>query len=504
VEVDAAPRDAVDPTENRSIDVPAPERRAWWYGPLGSMRVRILAAVVVLLAGSSALSIVVARNELIRRLNEEVEVDLRQEAQEFQLLARGLDPRTGRRFADLQALFDLYFQREVADEGESLLGFIEDQLYRSERAAGVVEAGRLDDAIAHWLSLGEREQGELDTAVGHARYVALPLTGWPEEGLFVVANFPALERTEIDDAVRTQAVTQFGAILVALLIGLVLADRVLRPLRSLTDTAQTISETDLTRRIPVRGRDEASRIAATFNDMLGRIQRAFTAQRQFLDDASHELRAPLTVIRGHVEMLEFEPDPGERRAMIGLISEEIERMSRIVEDLLLLAKAERPDFFTMGRVDVAELTADVYRKAMVLCRRRWELAATADAVIRADAQRLTQAMMQLAQNACAHTEEGAPIRIGSHVADGDVHLWVHDNGTGVARGHERRIFERFVKGPDQREGSGLGLAIVAAIARAHGGDARLAPAPGHGARFEIVIPGDSVLTALSSAGASEP
>jgi two-component system OmpR family sensor kinase len=463
------------------------------------MRVRILAAVVVLLAGSSALSIVVARNELIRRLNEEVEIDLRQEAREFQLLARGLDPRTGQPFADPRALFDLYFEREVPDEGESLLGFIEDRLYRSERAAGVVEAGRLDDAITHWLSLDAREAGELDSSVGHVRYVAQPLTGWAEDGLFVVANFPALERTEIDDAVGTQALTQFGAIIVALLIGLVLADRVLRPLRSLADTAKTISETDLTRRIPVRGRDEASRIAATFNDMLGRIHRAFTAQRQFLDDASHELRAPLTVIRGHVEMLEFETEPEERRAMIMLITDEIERMSRIVEDLLLLAKAERPDFFTMDRVDVGELTADVFRKAAVLCTRDWQLGSTADAVIRADAQRLTQAMMQLAQNACAHTPEGASIRIGSHVEDGSVHLWVHDTGAGVPRGHERRIFERFVKGPDQREGSGLGLAIVAAIARAHGGLARVAPSL-DGANFEIVVPREGALTALSSGG----
>jgi two-component system OmpR family sensor kinase len=185
--------------------------------------------------------------------------------------------------------------------------------------------------------------------------------------------------------------------------------------------------------------------------------------------------------------------------MIMLITDEIERMSRIVEDLLLLAKAERPDFFTMDRVDVGELTADVFRKAAVLCTRDWQLGSTADAVIRADAQRLTQAMMQLAQNACAHTPEGASIRIGSHVEDGSVHLWVHDTGAGVPRGHERRIFERFVKGPDQREGSGLGLAIVAAIARAHGGLARVAPSL-DGANFEIVVPREGALTALSSGG----
>jgi signal transduction histidine kinase len=422
-------------------------------------------------------------------LDEEVKVDLRQEAQEFEILAGGIDPRTGQPFGDdIEAIFDLYFRREVVDEGESLLAFIGAELYQSERAAGVVGVAELDQAVGYWLSLPEREEGQLDTPVGQVRYIALPLPldERARTGTFVVANFPAQERGEIDDAVRTQALTQFGTIVLASLLGLALAGRVLRPLRSLADTAQTISETDLTRRIAVRGQDEASRIAGAFNDMLGRLERAFAAQRQFLDDASHELRAPLTVIRGHIELLEFEGEPEERAATITLITDEIERMSRIVEDLLLLAKAERPDFFTMEPVDIAELTTDVYRKAAVLCAREWRLESTAPAFIRADGQRLTQAMMQLAQNVCDHTDDRASVGIGSRVEDGAVRLWVHDSGSGVPREDAQRIFERFVKGSDRSGGSGLGLSIVAAIAKAHGGYAHLGPGPG--ARFEIVVP----------------
>jgi two-component system, OmpR family, sensor kinase len=460
-----------------------------WPVLLGSMRVRILAAVVVLLALSSAVSIVVLRNSLLEDLDQAVQAELRQEAEEFELLSSGLDPRTGEPFGDdLEAIYDLYFAREVADVGESLLAFVGDRLYQSERAAGVVEPARLEGAIAYWQSLDERQEGRLDTSVGRVRYFALPLAERNQNGLFVVANFPAFERADIDDAVRTQALTQFGTILLAALLGLGLAGRVLRPLRSLADTAQTISETDLTRRIPVRGQDEASRIAGAFNDMLGRLQRAFAEQRQFLDDASHELRSPLTVIRGHIEQLEFEADPEERRSAIALITDEIERMSRIVEDLLLLAKSERPDFFTMEPVDIAELTADVYRKAAVLCTRDWRLESTAPAIIRGDGQRLTQAMMQLAQNACDHTDDGASIRIGSRVEDGLLRLWVHDDGAGVPPADAQRIFERFVKGSDRGSGSGLGLPIVAAIAKAHGGYARLGPAPARGARFEVIIP----------------
>ena len=314
------------------------------------------------------------------------------------------------------------------------------------------------------------------------------LTAGDHDALFVAANFPATERDEINDAVRTQASVQFGMIVIASLLGLALAGRVLRPLSRLADTAQTISATDLTRRIPVRGNDEASRIATAFNDMLERIERANATQRRFLDDASHELRSPMTVIRGHVELLELESDPQEREAMIKIITDEIDRMNRIVEDLLLLARSERPGFLSIEPIDIAELTDDVHRRASVLCNRTWLLDNVARGVVRADRQRLTQAMVQYAQNVCEHTPEGVTARIGSSVEGTSVHLWVEDDGPGVPAEQSAHVFDRFVKGAHRPEGSGLGLSIVAAIAEAHGGRARLASRPGRGARFEIVLP----------------
>ena len=131
----------------------------------------------------------------------------------------------------------------------------------------------------------------------------------------------------------------------------------------------------------MHGHDEASRIATAFNDMLGRVESSFATQRQFLDDASHELRVPLTVVRGNVEILELEKDPAERSAMIAVVTDEIERMNRIVEDLLLLARSERPGFLAVERVDLAELTTDIYRKASVLCTREWRLEEVAPATI---------------------------------------------------------------------------------------------------------------------------
>jgi signal transduction histidine kinase len=451
------------------------------------MRVRIVLAVVLLLAGSAAVSILVLRNVLLARLDDELALNLSQEVEEFDLLQSGLDPSTGKPFDGLRPIFDVYFSREVPDEGETLLAFLGDRLYKSARATDAVEANRIEDTIAYWLSLDEREAGERDTEAGEARYIAEPLELGGETGLFVVANFPAFERSEIDEAVRAQAVTQFVTIVIASLVGMLLAGRVLRPLRSLADTAQNFSETDLTRRIPVRGDDEASRIAVAFNDMLGRIETAFATQRQFLDNVSHELRAPLTVIRGHVELITLETDPDELEETISVVTDEIERMNRLVEDLLVLARAERPGFVASAPVDIAELTMDVLRKSSMLCEREWRLDEAARLTIPADAQLLTQAMVQLAENACHHTQPGTPVHIGSRLVAGTVILWVRDHGPGVDPEDVERIFERFVKGPDRPEGSGLGLSIVSAIAQAHAGQARVVPLS-DGARFEIVLP----------------
>ncbi len=176
-----------------------------------------------------------------------------------------------------------------------------------------------------------------------------------------------------------------------------------------------------------------------------------------------------------MELLELETDPDERNETVQLITDEIERMNVIVEDLLLLARAERPGFLTITNIDVAELSDDVFRKASLLCPREWRLSERADVTIAADAQRLAQAWMQLAENACRHTAPDIPIRFGSSSSNGIVTLWIHDLGAGVRPEDTERIFERFVKGIERTQGSGLGLSIVAAIAEAHGGRAACIP-----------------------------
>ncbi|MQA76617.1 MAG: two-component sensor histidine kinase, partial [Solirubrobacterales bacterium] len=251
---------------------------------------------------------------------------------------------------------------------------------------------------------------------------------------------------------------------------------------------EQIGESDLTRRIEARGNDDVAQLAHTFNRMLDRLEGAFATQRRFLDDAGHELRTPITVIRGHLEVMGDEP--ADREATMRLVIGELDRMKRMVDDLVLLAKAQEPDFLHPGEVELAELTVELLAKARVLGDRRWRLAALSEETILADGERLTQALAQLTDNAVAHTREGDLIEVGSAVRDGRVALWVRDDGPGVDDEVRERIFERFARadGATSGEGAGLGLAIVASIAEAHGGRVRLDGAPGQGAKFTLDLP----------------
>ncbi len=460
---------------------------------LGTIRVRILAVVVLLLFVASGGSVVLLRSVLLDRLDQEVTESLEREAEEFRLLSTGNDPRTGRPFdGDVRAVFDAYFAREIPDEGESLLAFVDGRLHESRRAQDAYDADAIPDATEFWLSLEEPDSGVVTTAVGEARYVAVPLPGrdGDGDGLFVVANFPSFERTEIDGAVGVHIGIQVLTLTVASALGAVLAGRVLRPLARLASTARTISDTDLSLRIPSSGRDEASMIAAAFNDMLGRLELAITAQRRFLDDTSHDLRTPLTVIRGHVELLELDGSPAARRETVALVLDEVDRLSRMVDDLFLLAHARHPDFLRRERLDLGALLHDVHRKVTALGERRWLVDTDGQVLVDGDPQRLTQAIMQLVANAVRHTAAGDSVSLSASVRDGRAVVAVTDSGPGVDPADAERIFTRFDRGraAGPAGGAGIGLAVVRAIAEAHRGTARLVPTEGSGARFELLLP----------------
>ncbi|MGX7672668.1 sensor histidine kinase [Plantactinospora sp. DSM 117369] len=317
-------------------------------------------------------------------------------------------------------------------------------------------------------------------------------------GQVVVLEFGAERRAEIDRAVRLMALACLLVIVVVAAGGYLAMGRALRPLRTVTETARTIEETDLSRRIEVTGTDEVADLAHTFNGMLGRLHRAFAAQQAFVSDAGHELRTPITIVRGHLELMGDDPD--ERAETVALITDELDRMNRMVNDLLMLARAEQPDFLHPEQVEVAMMLHDVYAKAVALGDRDWRLGELAETAVWADRQRLTQALMQLAQNAVQFTDVGDTIelsaRAGTPGQPGRVLLSVRDTGIGIEPEDRERIFARFARAAHaprrHAEGSGLGLAIVAAIAEAHRGTVAVDSVPGAGSTFTLVLPAGAV------------
>ena len=459
----------------------------------GGARTRILAAIVALLAFSTLISTLALRQILLAQSSERVDEALTQEVQEFRALAEGgRNPRTGEPFGDdLEAMFDTFLRRNVPNNEEAVFTFVRGGANRTS-----ARTRERITALRPLLSLGTTRitrRGTRETSRGDVRYLAVPVViGSGTRGVFLVTSELADDRSEVDDAVRVAEGVAVVVLILASLMGFLVVGRVLAPLRELRDTSRSITESDLTRRIDVEGRDEIAELGHTFNEMLDRLESAFAGQKAFVSDAGHELRTPITIIRGHLELLG--DDPEERRETIELVTGELDRMSRFVDDLLLLAKAEHGDFLRLADVDLDVLTEELMAKAVALADRDWRLEAAGAGRLTADRQRLTQAVMQLAANAAQHTEPGDRIGLGSALSDGQVRLWVSDTGPGVPPGEEEHIFERFARATNGRrrsEGAGLGLSIVRAIAEGHGGTVELGKGrgpEGRGATFTVIVP----------------
>jgi two-component system, OmpR family, sensor kinase len=460
------------------------------HGFFASARARILASYLVLLLFSTVVGTVVLREVLLARAGERVDDSLVQETKEFGRLARdGRDPRTGEPFGnDVPAIFDVFLSRNVPGEGEAFYTYAGGDPYAS-RFAPSLEPVRIP-AIDALAATPSTRRGELELDDGtRFRYVAVPVKAdGRARGVFAVAIDLSQELDEVNEALQIAAGVNIGVLLLASLLAWVIAGRVLAPLRLLRDTARSISESDLTQRIPVQGDDELADLARTFNEMLDRLEEAFASQKAFISDAGHELRTPITIIRGHLDVMG--DDPHERRETLDLVADELDRMGRLVNDLLLLAKASRPDFLQPETVDLDDLTHELFAKASTLADRDWRLAGVGSGLIVADRQRLTQAVMNLSQNAVSHTHVGDAVELGSELRSERARLWVKDTGPGVPELEQARIFERFVRldRAPAGEGAGLGLAITRAVAEAHGGRVELDSRPGEGACFTVIIP----------------
>jgi two-component system, OmpR family, sensor kinase len=287
------------------------------------------------------------------------------------------------------------------------------------------------------------------------------------------------------------------AVVLALLASYLAAASVASPLRRMARVAARVDDGDLHPRMnpPRSASDEIRVLAESFNHMLDRLSEAFAAQRDFIADASHELRTPMTVIAGQLEVLaaQEQPAPEEVRRVQRLVAAEIARTSRLVDDMLFLARSEGRDFLKLEEIDLAPFITDLWT-ASVNGERRFELGVVPDATLTADPDRLAQALRNLIRNAIEHTSEpNGLVRLEVEAEPGErVRFVVLDDGPGIDPRQRERVFERFHRTDQSRArssgGAGLGLAIVLAIAQAHGGRIHVGDSHAGGARFVLELP----------------
>ncbi len=289
-------------------------------------------------------------------------------------------------------------------------------------------------------------------------------------------------------------------LVIALVASYLAGARVTAPLRRMAAVATRVDAGDLEPRMePQSGTGgEVQVLAESFNHMLDRLAEAFHGQREFVADASHELRTPLTVIRGQLEVLAAQENPpaGEVQRVERLVQAEITRISRLVDDLLVLAQAEQTDFLQTEPIELHTFVAELWDGVSLTADRRFELGPIPEGTLLADPDRVAQALRNLARNAIEHTaDEIGLVRLEvERLAPDKIRFAVLDDGPGIPESERERVFERFHRTDPARTrsagGAGLGLAIVRAIAEAHDGQVRAgASGAGAGARVELVLPG---------------
>ncbi|GAA2244025.1 HAMP domain-containing sensor histidine kinase [Promicromonospora sukumoe] len=465
-----------------------------------SVRAKVVTVVVAVTAigllGAGLLTHAIQSQQIMDDISE----DFDQEMGELQRLAiDGVDPETGEDFHGAGRLMSVAMERNVPGTNEMFVSYLDGVHQQSNPPA--LSRVIADDPVVQEVVAGLTPQSdttvqrEIETEIGRVWFVVVPVTvpDRQEVGAYVMASALDQSLAAEYDVMRTYAIVCCVALVLLGFFAWLVVSRLLRPLRQLSATATRVTETDLSQRVPVATDDDLGELAGAFNTMLDRLSTAIETQRRFLDDAGHELRTPLTVLRGHLEVLDPD-DPADVRETRDLLLDETSRMGQIVEELVLLAKAERSDFVTLAPVDLGRFTDDVHDKAGALGARRWVVDARADVEVAADAHRLTQAVLQLADNAVKFTGADDQVGIGTQVFDGPsgrtVRLWVRDTGPGVPPEEADRIFDRFARGSTTGgvPGSGLGLAIVRAIAQGHGGDVVVERSDGGGARFVMTWP----------------
>jgi two-component system, OmpR family, sensor kinase len=338
-----------------------------------------------------------------------------------------------------------------------------------------------------------------------------------------IVTFPVLENNhiskivqvassleDVEDALNTLFLILIIAVPLALMIaslgGQFLANKALRPVDHITQTARVITSQNLNQRIrPLKVKDELSRLIDTFNDMISRLDQSFRQIKQFTADASHELKTPLTILKGEVEVtLRKERAPADYEQTLKSNLEEINRMSQIVEDLLLLSKADIGEVrLNPEDILVSEVLNEVVIQMKILAHSKKieiDTFQDDDIYISGDLLRVRELFLNLIENGIKYSEEGGAIRVtlrkvsqpNGEAERAFAEIVVSDNGMGIAREDQERIFDRFYRVDKARSrdqgGSGLGLSICKWIAEAHQGEIKVESEVGKGSSFIVRLP----------------
>ncbi len=468
--------------------------------------------MTVLLLGAAGVAFAISYRETASQLSGQINHDLRSDVSQLELALR-LDQDDRVASVEVSALHylgaqpfrsssTLLFmlipgQDAISNFGEVFGSGAPDD---RETAAQQAAENRMSAAMRKpWLGL--HDQHVVD--VGKVRTLERAITVGGRR-VVIGAGEPLLALHRAQEGLINAFMIAAVVLVLAVLLGsYLIGHRITAPLRRMAAVAARIDAGDISSRAPAPPNEhsEVGVLAASLNHMLDRIERGVATQREFVADASHELRTPLTVIQGQLEVLAHRSQEGADRGEIDrfarMVGVELARMRRIVDDLLLLAQAERQDFLHPEPIDVGPFLHEIWDSATLVANRSFELATVPEGKLRADPDRLAQALRNLINNAIDHTATGhGTIRLEASVIEpASLRIAIVDDGPGIPPEQLVRIFNRFHRVDSLRTegigGSGLGLSIVRAIVEAHGGTVgatnRL-DGPS-GAVFELVLPG---------------
>ena len=355
-------------------------------------------------------------------------------------------------------------------------------------------------AIPSPVFTNARARGFSNATVNGLRVTVVPLSSDQTLGYAAVAE----PLSVIEDGLSELRRDLFAGVLLVLLLasagGYFLARKSLAPIASMNSQTQRISAENLSARLDVtNSRDELGRLATTINDLLARLENAFKEQQRFIADASHELRTPLAVLRGETEVaLGKERTVDEYQQSLSLIQDEAERLSRIVEDLFILARqpVNTRAALNKERVSLNEAVRDCARAAQVLAFRkgvRLKVENDSPSIdLNGDEDLIKRMLLNLLDNAVKYTPAGGEISLALARQSGNAEIVVRDTGIGISAEAQPRVFDRFYRVDKARArtmgGAGLGLSIAQWIVEVHGGSINLASTPGQGSTFTIVLP----------------